>query len=52
MNQAFTVVQHTTQVTQIVSFYEPQAKTILKINCDHLGPTMAIVLSIHALHLL
>jgi hypothetical protein len=38
-------------MTQATSFFEVKAKTILDIGCDHLAPNMAIILSIHALHL-
>jgi hypothetical protein len=34
-----------------MNFPEAKAKTIINIGCDHLAPSMAIILSIHALHL-
>jgi hypothetical protein len=39
------------QVTQITSLLETKAKNIFDIGCDDLGPNMAILLSIHALHM-
>ncbi len=39
------------QVTQAMSLLEAQPKIIFNINGDHLTPNMAIILSIHALHL-
>jgi hypothetical protein len=39
------------QMTQAMSLFEAQTKTILDIGYDHLGPSMAIVLYVHALHL-
>jgi hypothetical protein len=41
----------TPQVTQAMSFFEVKLKIILDIGCDHLAPRMAIIFSIHALHL-
>jgi hypothetical protein len=38
-------------MTQATSLLEAQAKTILDIGYDHFGPSMAIVLYVHALHL-
>jgi hypothetical protein len=45
------VVLHTTQVTETTCLPEAKPKTIFDISCDHLAPNMAIILSIHALHL-
>jgi hypothetical protein len=39
----------TLQVIQATSFPKAKPKTI--ISCDNLAPSMAIILSIHALHL-
>jgi hypothetical protein len=38
-------------VTQATSFPEVKPKIILNMGCDHLAPSMAIILSIHALNL-
>jgi len=38
-------------MTQVTSFAKVKPKTILDIGCDHLAPSMAIILCIHALHL-
>jgi len=45
------VILETLQVTQAKSFLEVKPKIVLNIGCDHLTPNMAIILSIHALHL-
>jgi hypothetical protein len=37
-------------VTQATSLPEAQPKTIFNIGGDHLTPSMAIIISIHALH--
>jgi hypothetical protein len=49
--EAIVVDFHTMQVIQIVNFFETKAKTIFDVGCDHFGPSMAIILSIHALHI-
>jgi hypothetical protein len=41
----------TPQVIQTTSFLEVKLKIILNIGCDHLAPRMAIIFSVHALHL-
>jgi hypothetical protein len=51
VHKVLIVVMQTPQVTQATSFLEAQVKIILDIGCDHLAPSMAIILSIHALHL-
>jgi hypothetical protein len=38
-------------VTQAMSLPEIQPKTIFNISGDHLTPSMAIILFVHALHL-
>jgi tRNA A22 N-methylase len=38
-------------MTQVMNLLKTQAKIILDIGCDHLGPNMAIVLFIHSLYL-
>jgi hypothetical protein len=45
------VVLHIAQVTQAMSLLETKPKIVFDISCDHLAPSMAIILSIHALHL-
>jgi hypothetical protein len=45
------VILETLQITQAMSFLEVKPKIILNIGCDDLAPSMAIILSIHALHL-
>ncbi len=42
----------TLQMTQATSFPKAKPKIIINISCDHLAPNMAIILSIHVLHLL
>ncbi len=49
--KVFTIILYTMQVTQAMSLLEAQPKIIFNINGDHLTPNMAIILSIHALHL-
>jgi hypothetical protein len=39
------------QVTQTTSLLETRPDIIFDIGCNHLAPNMAIILSIHALHL-
>jgi hypothetical protein len=51
MNEAIVVVLHTMQMTQTLKLFQVQPKGILDIGCDHFGPSVAIVFSIHALHL-
>jgi hypothetical protein len=50
-HEIFTIIMKTPQMTQVTSFAEVKPKTILDIGCDHLAPSMAIILCIHALHL-
>jgi hypothetical protein len=38
-------------MTQVMNLFKTQAKIILDIGCDHLGPNMAIVFFIHSLYL-
>jgi hypothetical protein len=38
-------------VTQAMSFLKAKPKIVLDISCNHLAPRMAIIFSIHALHL-
>jgi hypothetical protein len=51
VHKVFIVIMQTPQVTQATSFPKAHTKIILDIGCDHLAPSMAIILSIHALHL-
>jgi hypothetical protein len=51
VHKVLTLVMQALQVTQATSFPEAKPKTILDIGCDHLTPSMAIILSIYALHL-
>jgi hypothetical protein len=51
MDRVITIGLNTTQVTQIASLPETKTKNIFDIGCNNLGPNMAIILSIHALHL-
>jgi hypothetical protein len=39
------------QMTQTMNFLEIEAKSIFDIGCDDLGPSVAIIFFIHALHL-
>jgi hypothetical protein len=41
----------TPQVTQATNFRKSKPKIIFDIGCDNLAPSMAIILSTHALHL-
>jgi hypothetical protein len=50
-HRIFTIIMKTPQVTQVTNFLETKPRTILNIGCDHLAPSMAIILYIHALHL-
>jgi hypothetical protein len=45
-----TIILHTMQVTQAMSLLEAQPKIIFNINDDHLTPSMAIIIYVHALH--
>jgi hypothetical protein len=51
MHKVFIIILNTTQLTQATSLLEVKPKTIFDIGCDHLAPSMATILSIHALHL-
>ncbi len=51
MDEAIVIILHTTQVAQIANLPKVQAKTILDVGYDHLGPNITIVLFVHALHL-
>jgi hypothetical protein len=42
---------HTMQVTQIVNLLKIKTKIIFDVGCDDLGPSMAIIPYVHALHL-
>jgi hypothetical protein len=49
MHKILTIILHTMQMTQTTSLPEP--KIVFDSGCDCLTPSMAMVLSIHALHL-
>ncbi len=51
MHKVFVIILNTTQMTQATNLLEVNPKTIFDIGCDHLAPSMAAILSIHALHL-
>jgi hypothetical protein len=51
MDETITIKLHIVQVTQTMIFLEAKAKTILNIGFDHLGPSTAIILFVHVLHL-
>jgi hypothetical protein len=51
MQEVFTIILHTLQVTQSMSIPEAKPKWIFYIGCDQYTPNMAIELSIHAFHL-
>jgi hypothetical protein len=51
VHKVLTIVLHTTQVTQTTSLLEVKPKFFFDISCDHLAPSMAIILFIRALHL-
>ncbi len=40
-NEMITIVLHTTQMAQVGNLSKVQAKTILDVGCDHLGPKHA-----------
>jgi len=46
VQKVLTIILHTSQVTQATSLHEAKPKRIYYIGCD-----MAIIFSIHALHL-
>ncbi len=50
-HKVFIIVLHTMQMTQATSLLEAKPKIVFDINYDHLAPSMAIILSICALHL-
>jgi hypothetical protein len=50
-HKILTLLMQTSQMTQATSFLETKPKTIIDIGCDHLASNMAIIFSIHALHL-
>jgi hypothetical protein len=43
VHKVYTIILHTTQVTQATSFPETKPKWILKIGYDHFTPNMAII---------
>jgi hypothetical protein len=51
VHEVFTIIMKTPQVTQVTNFPKTKPKIILDIGYDHLAPSMAIILCIHALHL-
>jgi hypothetical protein len=51
MDKSFAIILHTMQMTQASNLPKAQSKYILNIGCDHFGPSVAIVFSIHALHM-
>jgi hypothetical protein len=50
VHKVITIILHTTKVTQAMNLLEGEPKTIFNIGGDHLTPSMAIILSIHAMH--
>jgi hypothetical protein len=50
MHKVFTIILHIMQVNQPTNLSKVQPKTIFDIGHDHLAPSMAIVLFVHALH--
>jgi hypothetical protein len=51
MDEVIVIDMHTTQVTQTLNLLGTKTKTIFNIGCDHLRPNMAIIFSVHVLHL-
>ncbi len=51
VHKIFTIIMHTSQMTQATSLLETRPKQIFDIGYDQLTPNMAIILSIHALYL-
>jgi hypothetical protein len=51
MHKVFIITLNTTQMTQATSLPKVKPKIIFDIGCDHQTPSMATILSIHALHL-
>jgi len=49
-HKVLTIIMHTTKVTQAMNPLEVQPKIIFNIGGDHLTPSMAIILFVHALH--
>jgi hypothetical protein len=51
MDKSIAIILHTMQATQALNLPKVQPKSIFNIGCDHFGPSMAIIFSIHALHM-
>jgi len=51
MQKVFTIIMHTPQMTQATNLPKVKPKQKIYVGCDQLTPSMAIILSIHALHL-
>jgi hypothetical protein len=51
MNQTIAIHLDITQVPQITNLLNVKTKIIFDIGCDGFRPNVAIILSIHALHL-
>jgi hypothetical protein len=51
MDKSFAIILHTMQMTQASNLPKIQSKHIFNIGCNHFGPSVAIVFSIHALHM-
>jgi hypothetical protein len=50
-HKVLTIIMYTPQVTQVTSLFKAKAKQFFYIGCGQLTPSMAIILSVHALHL-
>jgi hypothetical protein len=51
MHKVFIIILNIMQMTQATSLPNVKPKIIFDIGCDHLAPSMATILFIHALHL-
>jgi hypothetical protein len=51
VHKVLIIILHIMQVTQTTTLLETRPNLFFDMGCDHLAPNMAIILSIHALHL-
>jgi hypothetical protein len=51
MDYVVTISLNTPQMPQTMNLLEAKTKIIFYIGCDDLGPSMVIILFVHALHM-
>jgi hypothetical protein len=51
VHKVLIIILHIMQVTQTTSLLKIRPNLFFDMGCDHLAPNMAIIFSIHALHL-